>query len=96
MHPSTPMATSGRSRFEILDPPQSAVNLVLGVLANRAGVEKDRVRLIHVGRQVIPFLAEPRDDQFAVQNIHLAANGFNIQLLAGGTGVALHRVTPGG
>ena len=62
--------------------PQGAVNLVFRMLAHAAGVEKDHIRLTRLVHQRIAMLAQGADHQLAVQHIHLAANGLDIQFAA--------------
>ena len=58
MHPSTPMTVSGLASLSGPHPAERGVRLLLGVLADGAGVEQDHVG---VGRRVgegVPLLAE--------------------------------------
>ena len=81
MQPSTPIVTLGLALLEPLDPAEGAVDLVLGVLADRAGVVEDRVGLVDVVGQLVPLVAELADDQLAVEQVHLAADGLDVELL---------------
>ena len=71
-----------------LDPSQGAVDLVLGVLADRAGIVEDRIRLADVVGQLVALLAQLGHDELAVQQIHLAADRLDVQLLRGAGGAA--------
>ena len=64
-----------------LEPPERAVDLVLGVLANAARVEQHRVGKGDVGRQLVALLAHRRHDQLAVEHVHLTADRFDEQLM---------------
>ena len=66
--------------FAVLQPPQLAVDFVLGMLADAARVEQHGVGFADVRRQFVALFAERPHDQFAVQHIHLAADGFDIEL----------------
>ena len=63
---------------------QGAVDLVFGVLPNAAGVEQDRVRLLDRVHQLIAVLPEAGHHHFAVQHIHLAADGFDVDIVRHG------------
>jgi hypothetical protein len=56
---------------------QSAVDLVLGMLPNTAGVEQDRVGRVHVAGHGVAMFAQHRHDHLAVQQVHLAADRFD-------------------
>ncbi len=66
-----------------LDPSQSAVDLVLGVLSDRAGIIKDGIGLLDVVRQLVTLLAQLGDHELAVQQVHLAAHRLDIELFLG-------------
>ena len=80
MQPSTPMILSGLSRLGVLQPAQGAVDLVLGMLPDAARVEQDRVGLGGRRRQLVAVLAQAGHDQLAVEHVHLAADGFDVEL----------------
>src|SRR5262249_21937110 len=63
------------------EPAEGAVDLVLGVLADAAGVEEDHVGLGGLVRQLIPLAAQRADDQLAVEHVHLAADRLDVQFL---------------
>ncbi len=60
-------------------PAERAVDLVLGVLANAAGVEKDDVGAFGLVRQLISLAAQTAHHQLAVEHVHLAADGFDVK-----------------
>ena len=84
----------GLERLEGPDPPQGAVDLVLGVLPDGAGVVEDRVRLRDVVGQLVPLVAELAHDQLAVEQVHLATDRLDVELLAGGIRVGHRRRFP--
>ncbi len=60
---------------------QGAVDLVLGVLPHAAGIEQDRVGLLDGIDQLVAVLPEAGHDHFAVQHIHLAADGLDVEVM---------------
>ena len=73
----------GLALLEPLDPAQGAIDLVLGVLADRAGVVKDRVGLVDSSVSSYPSVAQLGHHQLAVEHVHLTADGLDVELLAG-------------
>ena len=67
--------------LQVPDASEGAVDLVLGVLADRTGVVEDRVGLARCRRSARTRLAELADDELAVEHVHLAADGLDVQLL---------------
>lgn len=65
--------------FAELQSSQSAVDFVFRVLPNTAGVEEHCIGIFWTVCQPITFTTQSSDDQFAVQHIHLAANGFDVE-----------------
>src|SRR5688572_11226897 len=55
-------------------------DLLLGVLADRASVVNDDIRLLAVLDRLVSLGAQLPQDQLAVEHVHLAAKGFQIQL----------------
>ena len=64
----------------VLETAERGVDLFLGVLADAAGVEKNGVGGVGVGRQLITVLAQSPHDELGVEHVHLAADGFDEQL----------------
>ena len=56
---------------------QSAVQLVVGILANGAGIEHDEVGVIPLSLRVTGSF-EQTGDSLTIVNIHLAAEGANL------------------
>ena len=79
MQPSTPMIFCGMLLFDVLQPAQGAVDLVLGVLADAARVEQDRVGPADAVDQLVAGLEQAGRDQLAVEHVHLAADGFDVE-----------------
>ena len=72
---------------------QGAINLVLGVLANGAGVVKDRVGLVDVVGEFVSVVPKLTDYEFAVEQVHLTADGLDVELLLiGGRGLRVLHV----
>ena len=67
--------------FRVFEPPESGVDLFLGVGPDAAGVEKDRVGVVPIRRKFITVLAQPPHDELGVEHVHLAADGFDEELL---------------
>ena len=65
--------------FTVFQTPQCAVDFVFCVFANAAGVEQNGICVFGVVCQQVAFATQCSDNQFAVQHIHLAANGFDVQ-----------------
>ena len=61
---------------------QPAPDALLGVVADRAGVYQDDVRLGDPLRIDIPFALHEGDDDLRVADVHLAAVGFDEKLAA--------------
>ena len=59
---------------------QARPDLLLGVLASGAGVVDDDVGLIAIVDQFVSLRAELPQDELAVEHVHLAAEGFQVQL----------------
>jgi hypothetical protein len=59
---------------------QGAINFVFCMLTDAASVEKNDIRLAGFLNKGIALAAQGTHDQFAIQNIHLAANGLDIKL----------------
>ena len=57
---------------------QVAVELVVGVLPNRAGVENDDVGVNAVGRALVAGSVQQPRQPFGVMHIHLAAIGADL------------------
>jgi len=58
---------------------QSAVDLVLRMLPNAARIEQDGVSLADRVNQLVTVLPQAGYDHFAVQYVHLAADGLDVQ-----------------
>ncbi len=69
------------------DAAEVGVDLLLGVLADRAGVEQDHVGVGGGVGQDVALPLERADDQLAVEHVHLAADGLDVDLLR-------HQVAP--
>ena len=80
MQPSTPIDDVRLIALEVPDPAQGAVDLVLGVLSDRAGVVEDRVGLTDVVSELVPLVPELADDQLAIEQVHLAADRLDVEL----------------
>ncbi len=70
--------------LDVLQPAQGAVDLVLGMLADAAGVEEDRVGAAGAVDQLVARLAQTGHHQLAVEHVHLAADGFDVQTFGHG------------
>ena len=73
------MILCGMLLLGVLQPAQGAIDFVLGVLADAARVEQDRVGFGRRGDEFVALLAQTGHDQLAVEHVHLAADGFDIQ-----------------
>jgi len=60
---------------------QTMKDLLLGLIANRAGVVEDQARVALVLDARIPLLLQGADDFFLVMGVHLAAEGFYVESL---------------
>src|SRR5262249_40858505 len=61
------------------EPAESAVDFLLGVLADAAGVEEDDVGLSRLVGQDVALPAQRTDDQLAVEDVHLTADSFDVE-----------------
>ena len=69
----------------MLQPAQGAVDLVLGVLADAARIQQDRIRLAGAIDQLIARPQQLGGDQLAVEHVHLAADGLDVETAGHGT-----------
>ena len=76
----TPITCLGRRFLLCRRRPELAVDLVLGVLADAARVEQDRVGLMDVASQLVAIPAQRGHDQLAIEHVHLAADRLDIEL----------------
>jgi len=74
----------GPLAFDAGDLAQSAVDLVLGVLADAARIEQHEVRLAEIVDREVPQLTELPENQLAVELVHLAAHRFQVNPLGHG------------
>ena len=58
---------------------ESGKDLLLGVIAHTAGVDEDDVGRRHIFGLLIPKRAEPPLDEFAIEHVHLATHGLEIE-----------------
>ncbi len=65
--------------FDVLQPAQGTVDLVLGVLPDAARVEEDRVGLAEGVGRLVARGQQGGGDQLAIQHVHLAADRFDIE-----------------
>ena len=61
--------------FPRLEPPETAVQLLIGVLANTAGVENYEIGVIFAFGSLHAVLLEQPGDALGVMSIHLAPKG---------------------
>ncbi|GAB4000259.1 hypothetical protein GCM10029992_31600 [Glycomyces albus] len=57
--------------------PEVAVELVVGVLADRAGVEHDQIGLVAARGRDVPGVLEQTSDPLGVMDVHLAAESLD-------------------
>ena len=65
----------------VLEPAQGAVDLVFGMLPDTAGIEQDRIGVARVVGQLVAVFAQAGHDKLAVEHVHLAADGFDVEFL---------------
>ena len=63
----------------VFQPAEGAVDLVFRVLADATCIEKYRVGVVRIVRQLVTVFAQAGDDELAVEFVHLAADGFDVQ-----------------
>ena len=80
MQPMTPMILFGLFVLGVLQPAEGAVDFVLGMFADAAGVEQDRVGVVRAGGELVASVAQAGDDELAIEHVHLAADGFDVEL----------------
>jgi hypothetical protein len=78
MQPSTPEYFFGMVLLHFSQGSQRAVNLILGVLPHATRVVENRVRFPQVISQLVTLFLQTGHDHFAIQNVHLAADRFNV------------------
>jgi hypothetical protein len=69
----------GAIAFAEFEASEGAVDFVFGVFTDAAGIEDDCVGLFGVVGELVAVAAQGGDYQFAVQHIHLAADGFDVE-----------------
>ena len=67
--------------LESLDSAQRAIDLVLGMLAHRTGIVEDGIGLVEVVGQLVSLGPQFGHDQLAVEQVHLAADRLDVELL---------------
>src|SRR5262249_36319996 len=67
------------SPLVVLERPEGAIDLVLRMLPDAAGVEEDHIRLLGIRGEFEPRAAQTPDDQLAIEHVHLAADGFDVE-----------------
>ena len=82
MHPITPITSPGSAALRRPQFPEPRPDLLLGVLAHGTGVEQDHVRALAVFDRFVSLGAKLPENQLAVEHVHLAAEGFQVQLAA--------------
>ena len=78
MQPITPINLSGCCSFVCLNFSQRAVNLFLGVLTYTACIVENAVGFLGRIDHGVAMAFQVGDDHLTVQNIHLAANGLDV------------------
>jgi hypothetical protein len=63
----------------VFQPAEGAVDFVFRVLADAARVEEDCVGIVRIVRQLVPIFAQAGDDELAIEFVHLAADGFDVE-----------------
>ena len=71
--------------LEFLQMAERAVRLLFGVFPDAACIEQQRVGLLRVRRQLVAVLTQTRHDHLAVEDVHLAADGFDVQTFGHGS-----------
>ena len=65
-------------------PPEIAVEALLGLVADRAGIHDQEVRVVGLRDRAVPLAAEQRGDLLRVERVHLAAIGADVEAAARG------------
>ena len=69
----------GAVAFAVFESPEGTVDFVFGVFANAAGIEDDGISIFGAVGELVAVAAQCGDYQFAVQHVHLAADGFDVE-----------------
>ena len=69
----------GLERVELIE---AVAHGLLGLFANRAGIQQHQIGLLEVVRGLVPVLLKDGCDDLAVRKIHLAPVGLEVELLA--------------
>ena len=80
--------------FDFPQPAQRTVSFVLGLFAHRASVQQNRVGAIDILGKLTALAAKVGNDHLAVEHIHLAADGFDVQFVHGGADLVELRQSP--
>ena len=65
----------------MFEPKDVVVSFLFGVLADRTGIEQDRIGLSRILGQYVTVFAERGDDHLAIENVHLATDGLDVESL---------------
>jgi hypothetical protein len=66
--------------FESAEPPERAVDLVLGVLADAACVEQNGVGRLGLVDQLVALISQAGDYELAIEHVHLTTDGFDVDV----------------
>ena len=77
MHPMTPTIMAGRLALVARSEPRRE-HLLFGVIADRTGVQQHEVGGFHALDRLVTQHAKLSENQLAVEHVHLAAHGFEI------------------
>ena len=80
--------------FDFPQPAQRTVGFVFGLFAHGASVQQDRISAIDIFGKLIALTAKVGNDHLAVEHIHLAADGFDVQFVHGGADLVELRQSP--
>ena len=68
--------------LECIELIEAVAHGLLGLFANRAGIQKHQIGFLEVVRGLVPVLLKDGCDDLAVRKIHLAPVGLEVELLA--------------
>lgn len=77
-------AHRGRRLHHALELPEAAEHPLLGVIADRAGVEQDDVRLVRRRRLGVSARRQPAEHELGIAEVHLAAVRLDVHAALGG------------
>ena len=66
------------------DPTQGTVNFIFRMLTHTTSIKENHISISGLSCKLVPLFFQSTNNNFAIQNIHLAADGFDEKFLSHG------------